>query len=198
MKLASMSFLSFFVYSHFIGSLRENLTRPLSTFREGHTLLIGYLMFALLLVISGFMLLKTARLQRSEDVSVFGTTTFLLLVITVTPSDNDIHILCSIFLFLTLFIYYCIILSEFGRVWLSMNLAIPFVILVLTGVRSYGLWQKSYILYLLLVINMQYHLISKTGFLWKNKRTEGRTTSRTSWNRRKVFVVPSDQTWLKN
>ena len=161
MKLASLAFVVVLLIAHLAGGPDESLPLPLSMFRDGAYVNFGYLLFGLLLVICGLMLIRLGRAGRVVDAVILGFATVFLLLVAVTPSTDGFHILFSIVLLALLFFYYATVLNGEGALWMCAHLALPILLLVGTRFHSYGLWQKSLIIYFVLTVNVQHWMLSR-------------------------------------
>ena len=198
MKLASAAFVLLLLAAHGAGDLDERLGEPLSMFRDGEQSWLGYLLFASLLAIGW---LYTAALIRAgeEDEAVSGVLAgLLLLVVAVTPSFEGFHLLCSGVLLLLLFLHYWRLLRESESPWLVLHVLAPFALVLVSGCHSYGLWQKSMILYFVVLATIRHHLLGRgvTG------RHPSAVTPRTlggdgTCRRRKVYHLEAGRTWAR-
>jgi hypothetical protein len=195
LKLASLVFLLILLFAHLVGDATQLLRLPLSMFRDEYTAPVGYTLFALLLVIGGLMLITLLRSYRYGHVCFFALTALLLLLIALTPSENDFHLFCSIVLFVLLYGYYAWQLYEAESLCLWAHLAVPGLLLAATCCHSYGLWQKSFIVYFLLVINVHHHVLSREVF--PRRKSPHRHTPYTGPRRRMVFVVEPSKNWAR-
>src|SRR5260370_35968508 len=134
---------------------------PLSAFRDAGLGVLGYALFALLLAVAGVMTATAVRQGRPDDVAVSALGALLLLVVAVTPSEDGWHVFCSLLLFGLLFGWSALLLRGRARPpWLWAHLSAPAALVLVTGCHSYGLWQKGFILYLLLAANLRHHLLA--------------------------------------
>lgn len=161
MRLASLAFLAVLVSAHLAGDPAEALGLPLSMFRDHVYRPFGYRLFALLLVIAGLMLRTLHRAGLGGHACLLGVVAFFLVLVAVTPSADGLHLLCSFMVLALLFGYYAAVLRGVGRVWLWAHLAVPVLLVLGTRCHSYGLWQKSLIVYFLLAVNVQHHLLTR-------------------------------------
>jgi hypothetical protein len=161
MKLVTLAFLATLLYLHGLGRTVMNLSRPLSMFRDGRHAPFGYTLFALLLVAGGLMVVAAVRARRAGAGGVYAVATVLLAVVAATPSLDDVHILTSYALMLLLYAYYAACFYRAGRAWLMPHLAVPVVVLLATQGHSYGLWQKSVVVYFVLVIGGHHHVLTR-------------------------------------
>jgi hypothetical protein len=96
------------------------------------------------------------RMQWYIDALVLLFATALLGFVAATPSLDSGHLLVAGVLLLSLYIYYALLFHRLESRWLWLHLPMPVLLLFLTRLHSYGLWQKSLILYFLVVISLQY------------------------------------------
>ena len=60
-----------------------------------------------------------------------------------------------------LFGHYWRLLRESGSPWLILHAVAPFALVLVSGHYSYGFWQKSMILYLVVLANVRHHLLGR-------------------------------------
>jgi hypothetical protein len=127
--------------------------RPLSLFREERPVL-GYTLFGLLALIGGLHLRTYYRLGRGRELFAPAASLVLLAVIALTPSPQIGHNLAAFSLLGLVFGWYAVRLYRVASPWLYGHLAVPPILLLATLESSYGVWQKSIIIYLLLAANL--------------------------------------------
>ncbi|GBD35018.1 hypothetical protein HRbin36_00122 [bacterium HR36] len=94
-----------------------------------------------------------------------------------------------------MYYYFAFFLSD--SLWLALHLVSPILLAVLTGVHSYGAWQKAVLLYFLGLANVHYYV------RWsqiKRGAPAGRSTVERDplWSkRRKVYVLTPGKTWAR-
>src|SRR5262245_36869337 len=150
MKLTSLAFLTLLLLAHLAGDPAEVLALPLSMLRDGAYAPFGHLLFALLLLVAGLMLYALLRAGLRGHACLLGVVAFFLLLVAVTPSENAFHLLCSFAVLALLFAYYAVVLYGAGAVLMWAHLTVPLLLVLGTHCHSYGLWQKSLIVYFLL------------------------------------------------
>ena len=191
MKHASAAFALLLVAAHAAGDLDELLGQPLSVFREEPHAWLGYALFAALLAVGS---LYTAALIRAgeENEAVTGAlATLLLFVVAVTPSLQVLHVFCSLALLLLLFAHYGRLLRESQSPWLVLHVVVPFAVAMASGFHSYGLWQKSMILYFVALATVRHHLlgrraaVARVGTGTRGRRRVYRLEPGRAWSRRK-------------
>jgi hypothetical protein len=200
MKLTTLAFLVALLVAHSVGDADKRFDQPLSMFRDGPDGVarwLGYLLFGLLLLAGGLLIRTLHRARRFLDVGVFRFAAGLLLLVAVTPSLNGDHELCSFFLLALLYFYYAALLYSAGSVWLVAHLPVPAALLLLTRAHSFGLWQKALILYFLLAITAQHHLL--TQWVPAPRRGTAPRTRRPALpsRRRIVFNVQPGKAWAR-
>jgi hypothetical protein len=156
MRHVTLAFVALLVIAHTGGEGETALARPLTLFREEAGSPIGWLLFALLLAAGVILVRLLLKMRWFVDAVILIVTTALLALVAATPSLDADHILVSGILLLSLYLYYAILFNRLESGWLWLHLPMPVLLLFLTRLHSYGLWQKSLILYFLLVINLQY------------------------------------------
>jgi hypothetical protein len=197
MKAVSLTFLAVFWYTHASGDAAKRLDLPMSMLRDGAQSHLGYLLFTLLLGAGALLLAASLRLRYYGHALVFSLATVLLFLVAVTPSNDDFHLLTSLLLFALLYSYYAIQLLAVRSVWLWVHLLIPVCLLLATHGQSYGLWQKGFILYFLLAINVQHHLLARG--LFRGLALELPKGRAKGWQprRRVVYVLDTDENWAR-
>ena len=150
MRLLSATFVLMLAYAHRGGDL---LHQPLSIFRDGEQRLIGGMLF-LLLVIGTILIRKLISLHGYVGGFVLAVAFALLLIVATTPSMSVLHHLCALGLLSLVGFYYTMWLNLEKPRWLWPHLILTTVILWGAAFDSYGLWQKGFILYLVLLINV--------------------------------------------
>lgn len=147
MKLASLSFFVLLLSAHLTGDFESALGQALSTFRDGPRSWIGYALFAALLLVCLFYVIELTRSRRGTEAAFSCLALLVLLVVALTPSTDGFHSLCSLILFVLLFLYYALLLYRAEPLWLIAHLAVPIVLALVISFHSYGLWQKCFIAY---------------------------------------------------
>jgi hypothetical protein len=102
----------------------------------------------------------------------------MLIAITATPSVDSSHILISLLLPLTLHAFYVWFLRSVlnSGVCTVLHLFSPLLLLFAVQFHSYGAWQKTTLLYFVLVANLHYSLLPHPA----RKKARGQTASKTS------------------
>src|SRR5205085_11197023 len=112
--------------AHAAGDSAELVGQPLSMFRDGERGWLGYLLFAVLLLISALYLRALVRADRAGEAAAAVLAALLLLVVAVTPSWGAFHIVCSLLLLGLLFGYFALLLHRAEGPWLAaVHLAVP-------------------------------------------------------------------------
>jgi hypothetical protein len=194
MKLASLAFVAVLLIAHLGGDPAENLALPLSMFRDGEYANFGYALFALLLVIAALMLRRLHRAGRDVDAVLLGVVSVFLVLVAITPSLDGFHGLFSFVLIGLLYAYYAAVLHREGPIWMWLHLALPVLLLAATRFHSYGLWQKSIIVYFVLVVNLQHWLVTR-GRAALDLPRPGRTGGQR--RKRVIHVIEADRSWSR-
>jgi len=155
-KTLTLLFLLLLVVAHKLGNPDRLLDQPLSLFRDGDLAALGYALFALLVAMGALATTTAARASHWGEMVLFCVITFLLVVIALTPSYDSLHNLCVALAILLAFLYFAAFLAE--GLWLAVHCSFPIVLATITAFHSYGLWQKSLIIYLVMLLNVYYHL----------------------------------------
>ena len=200
MKLASLAFVTCLSLAHLEGDFAKTLSLPLSMIRDGESWWVGYLLFGLLLLIAGLMLDRLRRDDLAVDACLLGIVAAFLLLVAVTPSRNGFHDFGSFVVLAVLFGYYAAVLRGESAAWMFGHLAVPILLLFVTQVHSYGLWQKSLIVYFLLVINVHHWLLlrGRMTLSLTNLMNQGRHRGRGNAPRRRVvYMVDTSRSWSR-
>lgn len=130
---------------------------PLSNFRYGRWAYLGLLAFFLLTVV-GLLYIAIAMNYAGKDVQFFALlATILIIFVTLTPTVHTGHELAANGLMLMLYGFYAFRLSRAGSFWLLGHLIAPvFVLATVSTISSlnFGTIQKSFIFYLVLMVNI--------------------------------------------
>ena len=196
MKLASLAFVALLAAAHIADDPKGVVARPLSQFRDGQAAWLGYLLFGLLLLITGLYVHRLWRTSREGEAVTAGLAAALLALVAVTPSLDGFHVMFSIQLFLLLYAYYGVLLYQTKKIWYILHLIAPLALLLLTQLHSYGLWQKCFIVYFVAAAAAHEHLIR--GFVSKPApRPTPRTWRTPGSKRRKVYQLDTGQAWAR-
>jgi hypothetical protein len=147
-----------------------------------------------LLLVDG--LLYTTALWRRERVGEATGASLalvLLLIVALTPSLDGLHLVCSLLLLSLLFGYYAVLLYRAGSVWIAVHLPMPIVLLLATYPHGYGLWQKAFIVYLVLASAIHHHLVGRAGRLERPRTHRARRGQRL--RRRVVYTLEPGRSW---
>src|SRR5687767_8886152 len=102
-KLFGLTFAALLVCAHIADVQGDAYLRPLSMFRDYEPAWIGYALFGLLAAI-GLETIRTAwRAEAAHHAAVYLFATALVAIIAATPSNDDLHIMCSIMAIVLLF-----------------------------------------------------------------------------------------------
>jgi hypothetical protein len=196
MKLAALSFFLILMYVHWAGDLERAAEQPLSTFRDDSKSLLGYALFASLLLVGVLYVVALARSQREAEAIISAIGVLVLLAVAITPSTNSFHLLCSLLLFGLLFGYYAILLYRTERVLLLPHLIVPVALAFAIQFHSYGLWQKSFISYFIFLATVHHHVLThrRSGLNSSSASTSGRNLAT---KRRKVYRMKLEQYWQR-
>ncbi len=197
MKLAALSFFLLLVYVHCMGDPERVAEQPLSTFRDDAQGLFGYALFAALLLVSVLYVAALARFQREAEAAISVIAAVILLTVALTPSTNGFHELSSLLLFSLLFGYYGVLLYRAEPLLLIVHLNVPLALALAVRFHSYGLWQKSFISYFVLLAAAHHHVLtcqrsSSRPSPAASPFQRGQTTKR-----RKVFRLESEAPWRR-
>lgn len=189
-KLLSAGFLGLLIWSQaMIGP--ELWRRPLSMFRDDDFGIVGYSLFAVLLVIGVLMFTAQRRARHWGGVVVFGEALVLLLVVAATPSSHPVHEAAAALLLFSLFGYYAGLLLLTNKLCLYLHLLMPVALACFAG-WDYGPWQKGLIVYLLFVLNVHWHLLPAGALEDMASRQRRRIPA---LKRRIVYSIEPGETW---
>lgn len=189
MKPVAVTFLVLFFYAHVQGDLDDAVRRPLSMFRDGGEVWLGYALFGLLLAAGGLLVRLMLRMRWFLDAAFLLGAAVMLGVVAATPSVGSLHNFLAFLLLFGLWVYFGTVFYRCESPWLYVHITLPAVLVFVTRLHSYGLWQKSMILYFLAAIVVQHHVCS--GWLRTARRTRGGYTlpRRDRERRQKVYDV---------
>lgn len=157
--IASALFVTALVVVHLIN--QDALHRPLSTFRDGPSGWVGYVLFALLLGMGAGHVAIYIRGRQFSGLIVPLICVVLLAFVALTPSFDCVHIVASLILLGLVFMYYAVRLHRVSSPWLFAHLAAPVVIgAAVVSILSYGVVQKGLILYFVFAVNVDCLLIT--------------------------------------
>jgi hypothetical protein len=198
MKQASVAFVLLLLGAHGAGDPGQRLGQPLSLFRDGEQGWLGYLLFAFLLLIGLLYMRALIRAGKEEEAVTAGLAALLLLIVAVTPSFQGLHLLCSLILLLLLFAHYGRLLRQSGSPWLILHGLAPFLLVLLSGCHSYGLWQKSLIVYMVVLANVRSHLLGQRAASRPLPVALPRALNRREVNRRrKLYQLEQGRGWAR-
>jgi hypothetical protein len=192
MKLASAGFLLLLFCAHGGATSDRLVSRPLSMFRDGPDALLGYAMFATLLLSGALYTAALARCRREGEAVLSGLAVLLLLAVAATPSSDAFHGLCSFLLLLLLFGFYTLLLLRCGGPWVLVHLTVPVAWMLATGFHSYGLYQKGLVVYFLLAAVVHHHVLSRQAAGAIRRLIRGQPV-----RRRKVYQLEPGRAWSR-
>jgi hypothetical protein len=169
MKFTTLVFVVVLLFAHAAGDLDPMLERPLSHFRDEP---VGYVLFGLLLVVGALYTRALWRSRREAEATVSAFALLLLVVVAATHSASGFHLFCALVLLGLLFGYIALLLRRARSAWLPAHLAVPLLLVLLTRCHSYGLWQKTFIVYFILAVAVHHHLLGRAA---RQARARGET-----------------------
>jgi hypothetical protein len=197
-KLASAAFVLLLLAAHGAANPGERLPLPLSVFRDCEDgWWWGYLLFTALQLIALLSMLSLFRAGKEEEATSAALAAVLLFLVAVSPSWDPFHLLCSIALLLFLFRHYWWLLGTARSRWLLPHLLAPLFLLLLSGAHSYGLWQKSLILYFVLLANIRQHLLAREAAGWLAPAATGDLAGGGVKRRRKAYQLEPGRAWSR-
>jgi hypothetical protein len=137
----------------------KSLDLPLSVFRDGEQRYLGAILFVLLGVIGAIQIRKLLSLRGYVGAFTLSLAFGLLLIVMFTPSYDLFHNLCALWLLGLVGVYYTMWLNLEKPIWLWPHLLVTAAIVCGAVCGAYGFWQKGFILYTLLLINVQYSFL---------------------------------------
>jgi hypothetical protein len=196
MKLASLSFFAALAYIHRLDDFQTALAKPLSVFRDGPEAPLGYALVGVLVLIAVLYVgeLAWAGLGGEAAVTVFAV--LLLLVVAATPSWGVLHSFCAIALLALLFTYAALVFHQLARPTMLVHLAVPVLLLAATRLHSYGFWQKSLIVYFVLVAVVHQHLIRRKNYA-RSAVDDTQAHALLTAKARKVYRVEPGPAWSR-
>jgi len=196
-RLLSAAFLVLLLAAHDAAAGPDDpLAYPLSALRDGPQAALGYCLFALLLAVGVVLIILADRADKGLDVVALGLAGALLVAVALTPSYGGLHALFAFSLLLLLYAYLAGLLFAAGSVWLVVHLAVPVLLVPATNYHSYGLWQKSLIVYFLLALNVRCHVLARQ---LPAPRKGARSTPApvVVGKRRVVYAVQAGRSWRR-
>jgi hypothetical protein len=161
MRWVVLTFLGLLLWAHTLGDFAKLLAQPLSLFRTEPTTLFGYAIFSSLMVISVLYYRALCRLYRNGEALIVFLTVILLFIVATTDSFGGFHLLASLALLLALYVYYAVLLFRAQSFWVFGHLFVPIMLGLGTQAHSYGLWQKSLIVYFVLATAIHYEWLMR-------------------------------------
>ncbi len=151
MRLASLAF--FLILAGLHGS-EQALSQPLSTFRDGPLRAWGFALFGLLTFIGLNWIWTLVRTRSYSDLVGVVPALPLLGFVALTDSFDGWHLAASFVLLGWMLLFFAAKLWEAENWWVFAHLLMPIAIGLTIRFHSFGLWQKSLIAYLVVLINM--------------------------------------------
>jgi hypothetical protein len=198
MKLASLTFFLLLLLAHTTGDFERLAAQPLSMFRYDSQAWLGYALFAALLLVGVLYVRALVRSQREAEAAISALGVLVLLIVALTPSTEGFHVLLSLLLFALLFGYYGVLLYRTIAIWLFAHLAVPIALAFAIDFHSYGLWQKSFIVYFVFLAAVHHHALTRQRLDHKSSPVaSGLSRSDQTFRRRKVYHLGLDNEWRK-
>lgn len=197
MKLAALSFFLLLVYVHYMGDPECVAEQPLSLFRDDARGFFGYALFAALLLVSVLYIVALARSQREAEAIISAVAAVILLTVAVTPSMNGFHLFFSLLLFALLFSYYGVVLYRAQPILLMLHLIVPLALAFAVRFHSYGLWQKSFISYFVLLAVTHHHALTSQRSRKHSSPTAYSLHRSQAKQRRKVYSLEPEAHWRR-
>lgn len=192
-KLLSLAFLTTLLAVHVNDPTDLALAQPMSMFRDRDQAVLGYLLFALLLLIGTAHAVALKRIDRAGEASLTGIATLALSFVAITPSGTLFHDVVAVCLLVGLYAFFGVLAGPLPRLVLIGHLTAPVWLLFLTQFHSAGLFQKCVIVYFVLVANVHHHFLERPE---PRPEPRPRRTSVTV-RRRKVYDLDTGATWTR-
>src|SRR5262249_34093386 len=154
-------------------------------------------LFAALLLVGALYVVALARSQREAEALISAIGVLILLTVAVTSSTNSFHLLCSLLLFGLLFSYYGILLYRAERILLVLHLIVPVALAFAIQFHSYGLWQKSFISYFVLLAAAHHHVITHQLSRRHSSSPSHPCGRGQATKRRKVYRLELEEHWQR-
>ena len=158
MRGTTLALVGVLVALHWRGA-EESWAVPLSMFRDGNHAGLGYSAFAILILMGVVMSRAAHRSGEFATSAVYTVATVMLGAIAATPSADPFHVLLSLLLPLVLHAFYLWLLHSRLSFWMFLHLTVPLLLLVAVQFQSFGAWQKSLLIYFVLLANWHYGLL---------------------------------------
>ena len=158
MKGASLALLAVLATLHWQAGAGATAV-PLSMFRDGNHAWLGYLAFALLILMGGVVAHAAHRCGEFLTCLVYAVATVMLVAIAATPSVDPFHTLLSLLLPLLFHAFYLRLLHSVVSFWMFVHLFVPLLLLFAIQFHSFGAWQKCLLLYFVFLANLHYGLL---------------------------------------
>jgi hypothetical protein len=197
MKLVSLTFLLLLWTAHGAGDIDKRLGQPLSEFRDSEQGWLGYALFASLLLIGVLYTAALGRRLKAAEAGVSGLAVLLLFVVGTTPSRDLNHVCCSFLLLLLLFGYYAVLLYRAASFWLVIHLVVPMALVLATRGHSYGMWQKSFIVYFVVAAVVHHHLLGREPAKGQMNSSVPRVLKGSPLSKRKIYQVQPGREWAR-
>ena len=116
-------------------------------------------------------------------------------MVSVTSSLGAFHNLCAMVLIGLVHSYFGLKLHASNSLWRFAHWPVPVALLLATGFHSYGLWQKSFIVYLVVLVSIHYHLVCRDSPARLCSASRRRADRRRK--RRAVYVLSAGRSWKR-
>ena len=182
MLALSSAFVGCFVAAHAVRGGWEALPIELCRFREEESAPLGCAMLFLLCAIGLVHVWRLFRHPKCQpDYRICIPMLGLLAFVSVTSSYDPLHVAASLAMLGGLYFYFALVLERSEHPWHKPHLIIPVALLAIPPVGSFGSWQKGMILYLVLLINVQYFMLGPPP-----RKDRVKVTVKRAWKRRRV------------
>jgi hypothetical protein len=161
MKLASIVFFALLLYAHVAFGVDKTLDLPLSALRAGELGPYGYSLLGAIALIGLVYVHSVKRLGEPDDEVDTRGFFLLLLIVAATPSNWPLHVASAIVMLASLYLYFATVFYRSGRSLFVLYLCIPLLLVIVTGFRSYGIWQKSMISSFVVAAALHQHMLKR-------------------------------------
>jgi hypothetical protein len=159
MKVASLIFFALLIGAQQVCG--QPLAWPLSGFREGECAPLGYALYGAIGLVTVVYSVDLKRFRdpiEAVDTMGFG---LLLLIAAVSPARWMLHRGSAGLLLLCAYVFLAMQLHRSHRPLMFLHLCAPIVLAVVTGLDSYGIWQKALISYFVVVATIHHHVATR-------------------------------------
>jgi hypothetical protein len=141
----------------FVGRQAALVDLPLSMFRDGELNPFGRPLFQILIAIGCLALVSATANYDVSGLLAYAGATGLLILVAGTPSGDAFHGICSFLVFTELILYMGYALGRVHERLFACHTGMIVAIAWHAGSRSYGVWQRAMVVYLLICLCLVAH-----------------------------------------